>query len=277
MNKSILITGCSSGIGFDAARALKSRGYRVFAGVRNPDDMTRLNQEGLEAVHLDYGNPYSIERCAAHVLTATNERPFALFNNGGMAQLGAVEDLRPELLREQFEVSVFGWHDLTLRLLPNMRANGAGRIVNCSSVLGLVPMAHRGAYTAAKYAVEALTETMNMELHGTGVHAVLIEPGPIRTNFVHRSRLRLLETIDIYNSPYSKAYQSRMHKLESGGNQTWKLEPSAVTKKLIMALEKPNPKPRYYVTAPTYFMAAGKRLLGSSLMHKLLLQLSKSN
>jgi NAD(P)-dependent dehydrogenase (short-subunit alcohol dehydrogenase family) len=275
--KAVLVTGSSSGIGLDAARTLKERGYRVFAGVRNPDDMSRLSNEGLEPVHLDYTNPYSIQRCAAHVLTATNENLYGLFNNGAIAQLGAVEDLRLELLREQFEVGFFGWHDLTIRLLPYMRARGEGRIINCSSVLGLAPMGLRGAYTSTKYAVEALSETMRIELAGTGVYVSLIEPGPIRTNFLQASRIRFLDTIDIHNSPYRKQYQRRLKALEDGGNLKWKLGPEAVTKQLVKALESNKPAVRYYVTVPTYFLSAMKRVLGNGMFHKMLVYLSRSN
>ena len=168
--QSILITGCSSGIGLCAAQTLKVRGWRVFATARKPADIARLkDEEGIESLYLDYAEPRSIATAADYVLAATEGRLTALFNNGGYGQPGAVEDLKPHVLRAQFEANVFGWHDLTCRVVPAMRARSEGRIVFCSSVLGLIAAPYRGAYCASKFAVEALADTLRIELTGTGV------------------------------------------------------------------------------------------------------------
>ena len=183
--RSVLITGCSSGIGLCAAQTLKARGWRVFA--RQPEDITRLKNEiGVESLYLDYAEPHSIAAAAEHVLSATDGTLTALYNNGGYGQPGALEDIRPDVLRAQFEVNVFGWHDLTRRVIPAMRARGEGRIVFCSSVLGLIGAPYRGSYSASKFAVEALADTLRMELQGSGIYVSLIEPGPIATRFVER-------------------------------------------------------------------------------------------
>jgi NAD(P)-dependent dehydrogenase (short-subunit alcohol dehydrogenase family) len=178
--RSVLITGCSSGIGLASAREMKSRGWRVFATARKPEDIARLkDEEGVDSLYLDYAEPDSIEKAVAQVLEATGGKLTALFNNGAYGQPGAVEDLRREVLHAQFEAGFFGWHDLTRRAIPVMRRQGEGRIVFCSSVLGLVSAPYRGAYCASKFAVEALADALRLELSATCIKIVLIEPGPI--------------------------------------------------------------------------------------------------
>ncbi|HET7851339.1 MAG TPA: SDR family oxidoreductase [Methyloceanibacter sp.] len=260
--RSILITGCSSGIGLCAAETLKVRGWRVFAAARKPHDIARLKDEvGVESLYLDYAEPDSIVAAAEHVLMATDGKLTALFNNGGYGQPGAVEDIRPEVLRAQFEVNVFGWHDLTRRLIPAMRANGEGRIVFCSSVLGLLAAPYRGAYCASKFAVEALADTLRMELSGTGIHVSLIEPGPIATRFVEHAIEAYRRNVDLETSHHRDIYKARIARMEAGGSQTFKLGPEAVAAKLVHALESPRPKFRYYVTLPSYAVALLRRML----------------
>jgi NAD(P)-dependent dehydrogenase (short-subunit alcohol dehydrogenase family) len=260
--RSILITGCSSGIGLASARELKARGWRVFATARKPEDIARLKeQEGVESLCLDYAEPQSIAAAAGHVLAATDGRLTALFNNGGYGQPGAVEDLKPHVLRAQFEANVFGWHDLTCRVIPAMRANGGGRIVFCSSVLGLMAAPYRGAYSASKFAVEALADTLRMELAETGIKIVLIEPGPIATRFVEHAIEAYRRNIDLEGSFHRDIYRIRIARMEEGGKQTFKLGPEAVAAKLVHALESARPKARYYVTLPTYVAALLRRLL----------------
>ncbi len=185
--KSVLITGCSTGIGYHCAHGLKERGWRVFATARKRQDLARLKYEGLETVYLDYTDAKSIAHCADYVLQHTHGKLFGLFNNGAYGQPGAIEDLSTDVLRRQLEANVFGWHDLTRRLLPAMRKNGEGRIVQNSSVLGLVALKWRGAYNASKFAIEGLSDALRLEMEGTGVHVVLIEPGPIKSKFVNTS------------------------------------------------------------------------------------------
>jgi NAD(P)-dependent dehydrogenase (short-subunit alcohol dehydrogenase family) len=262
MNKSILITGCSSGIGLCAAETLKARGWRVFATARKPEDIARLKDEvGVESLYLDYTEPRSIAAAADHVLKATDGRLDALFNNGGYGQPGALEDIRREVLRAQFEANVFGSHELTARVIPAMRARGQGRVVFCSSVLGLIAAPYRGAYAASKFAVEALADTLRMELTGSGIHVVLIEPGAIATRFVEHAIEAYRRNVDLEGSHHRETYRARIARMEAGGQQTYKLGPEAVVAKLVHALDSPRPKFRYYVTLPTYAVALLRRIL----------------
>ena len=260
--RSVLITGCSSGIGLASARAMKDRGWRVFATARRPDDLARLKDEhGVESLYLDYTEPDSIAAAADHVLAATDGALDALFNNGAHGQPGAVEDVPPQVLRDQFEANVIGWHDITTRVIPAMRARRQGRIVQCSSVLGLISAPYRGAYCASKFAIEALGDALRMELAGTGIHVSLIEPGPIATRFIERALEAYRRNIDMENSAHREIYRARLAQMEQGGQTTFKLPPEAVVKRLIHALEAKRPKPRYYVTFPTYAVAFLRRIL----------------
>jgi NAD(P)-dependent dehydrogenase (short-subunit alcohol dehydrogenase family) len=260
--RTILITGCSSGIGLCAAQTLKARGWRVFATARKPQDIARLKDEvGVESLYLDYTEPRSIVAAADHVLKATEGKLDALFNNGGYGQPGALEDIRRDVLRAQFEANVFGWHELTARVIPAMRQCRRGRIVFCSSVLGLIAAPYRGAYAASKFAVEALADTLRMELTGSGIHVVLIEPGAIATRFVEHAIEAYRRNVDLEASYHSKIYRARIARMEAGGQQTYKLGPEAVVAKLVHALDSPRPKFRYYVTLPTYAVALLRRIL----------------
>jgi NAD(P)-dependent dehydrogenase (short-subunit alcohol dehydrogenase family) len=263
--RSVLITGCSSGIGLASAREMKRRGWRVFATARKPEDIARLkDEEGVESLYLDYAGPESIAAAAEHVRVATDGKLTALFNNGGYAQPGAIEDLRPEVLRAQFDANFFGWHDLTARVIPGMRAQGQGRIVFCSSVLGFIPAPYRGAYCATKFAIEALADTLRLELEGTGIKVALIEPGPIASRLVERAIEAYRRNIDIEASPHRDVYRARIASMEKGGKQAFKLGPEAVAAQLVHALESRSPKPHYYVTLPTYAVALLRRLLPGS-------------
>jgi NAD(P)-dependent dehydrogenase (short-subunit alcohol dehydrogenase family) len=263
--RSVLITGCSSGIGLASAREMKSRGWRVFATARKPEDIARLkDEEGVDSHYLDYAEPDSIEKAVAQVLEATGGKLTALFNNGAYGQPGAVEDLRREVLRAQFEAGFFGWHDLTRRVIPVMRRQGEGRIVFCSSVLGLVSAPYRGAYCASKFAVEALADALRLELSATRIKIVLIEPGPIASRFLEHALEAYRRHIDLDASHHSEIYRHRIARLEEGGDQTFKLGPEVVALKLAHALESRRPKRRYYVTVPTYAAALFRRFLPTS-------------
>ena len=278
MNRTILITGCSSGIGRACALGLKQRGWRVFATARKDGDIAGLEQQGLEALYLDYTEPESIRACVQQIASRTDGRLFALFNNGAYGQLGAVEDLSRAALTRQFEANVFGWHDLTVQVLPLMRANGAGRIVQNSSVLGLVAMKWRGAYNASKFAIEGLTDTLRLELRGSGIHVSTIEPGPIWSKFVENALKHFEANIDIAHSRYRAMYEQRLKSLRGEGRPNpFKLPPEAVLKKLIHALESPRPKPRYYVTFPTHLMAFLRRILPTRALDTILDKASDSN
>lgn len=266
-DESILITGCSSGIGLASARIMKNRGWRVFATARKQADVDRLKgEDGIVALRLDLSDPESIIACADRVISETDGRLLALFNNGAYGQPGAVEDLPVAALREQLEVNVIGTHDLTRRLLPDMIANGRGRIVQNSSVLGLVAAPFRGAYCASKFALEGLSDALRLELAGTGVHVSIIEPGPIRTRFVENALAAARRHIDIAGSRHNARYETFLAALERGGKETFKLEPEAVARKLIHAVESPRPRRRYYVTVPTYLAATARRALPAAAM-----------
>jgi len=269
--KTILITGCSSGIGYDAAVALKNRGYNVIATARKSEDAARLSQQGFTGLQLDLADSQSIQQAVARMLELTDGRCDALFNNGAFGQAGAVEDLSRDVLRYQFETNLFGTHELTNLLLPVMRKQGHGRIIYNSSVLGLVAMRYRGAYNASKFALEGLADTLRLELHGTNIHISLIEPGPILTNFRQNSLALYKKHIDAERSVHKAAYTAMEERLEKEGAAVmFTLPAEAVTEKVIHALEANRPKIRYYVTFPTYLFATLKRILPVSWLDNLL-------
>lgn len=272
MSKSILITGCSSGIGLDAARTLRDRGWRVFAACKQQKDCDRLKTEGFEAPQIDYTDTASIETGLAQVFEATGGTLDALFNNGAHGVPGAVEDLPTDALRANFEANFFGWHELTRRVLPAMRAQGHGRIIQCSSVLGFVTMRWRGSYVATKFALEGLTDTLRLEMDGTGIDVILIEPGPITTKIRQNAIPHFERWIDWRHSPRKAQYEKSLMKrlYEDRGPDPFELPPEAVTKKLIHALEAARPRPRYYVTTPTYIMGFARRLLPTRLLDGLI-------
>ena len=260
--KSILITGCSTGIGLCVAQGLHKRGHQVIATARKTDDVKKLRTLGLQALQLDLNDSISIRNAVVQTLEITEGRLDALFNNGAYGQPGAVEDLSRKVLREQFETNLFGWLELTNRIIPVMRQQGHGRIIQNSSVLGLVSMAYRGAYNASKYALEGLSDTLRLELTGTNIHVCLIEPGPIESQFRANAFLAYQQTIDRDNSPHREKYLAMEQRLQKAGPAVpFTLPPEAVLKRVIHALESRRPQIRYYVTFPTYLFATLKRLL----------------
>lgn len=270
--RSILITGCSSGIGYDAAHALKSRGWRVFATCRKQGDCDRLIAEGLESFPLDYASEDSITAAVAETLSRTGGTLDALFNNGAFACPGAVEDLPRGALREIFETNLFGYHDLTCRLIPTFRKQGHGRIVQCSSVLGLAGAKWRGAYVSTKHALEGLSDVMRMEMADTGIHVILIEPGPIATRIRDNAIPQFEKWVDWENSARRDQYaelRDRLYKPQEKKDR-WELLPAAVTKKLVHAIESPRPRARYYVTVPTYTVGLLRRLLPTRLLDRVM-------
>ncbi|MEO1542536.1 MAG: SDR family NAD(P)-dependent oxidoreductase [Pseudomonadota bacterium] len=270
MKRSVLITGCSSGIGLASAIRLKKRGWRVLGTVRRPEDAARLaERHGVEGLTLELTDKNSIAACAERALELTGGRIDGLFNNAAYGQVGAIEDISVDDLRNQFEVNVFGAHDLTCRVLPAMREAGRGRIVQCSSVLGLVSGPYRGAYSASKYALEAISDAMRLELQGSGVSVSLIEPGPIRTKFLQTAIDTFKKTIDQEASPHREVYKQRLAKMEAGGNERFKMEPEAVADKVQDALESLTPKPRYFVTTPTYVADSLRRVLPTRMLDRI--------
>ena len=269
--KTILITGCSTGIGHHAAITLAQQGYRVFASARNHDDLSALRELGIETLELDLAVTSSISHAVNTLLSKTGGRLDYLFNNGAYGQPGAIEDLPTDALRQQFETNVFGWHELTRQIIPVMREQGHGRIIQNSSVLGFVCMSYRGAYNASKYALEALTDTLRMELMATNIQVVLIEPGPINSQFRANAYAAFKKHINYQNSQHQLAYDKQMQRLSSRESSTgFTLEPEAVTKALLHALESKQPKIRYRVTFPTKLFHCLKRVLPSRWLDKLL-------
>ncbi len=261
--RSILITGCSSGIGYACAHGMQARGWRVLATARKRKDIARLKSEGLEVIALDYQDAKSIAKCADAALKRTDGKLTALFNNGGYGQPGAVEDVSMDALRRQFETNFFGWHDLTTRILPAMRAQGSGRIVQCSSCLGLVSLKYRGAYNATKFALEGLSDAMRQELVDTGIYVSLIEPGPIETRFNANALAQYKANIDLTGSVHADVYKERIAKMEEDIPSLFTLGPEAVLDKLIHAVESPRPHRHYYVTKATYMLSGARRLFSS--------------
>ena len=269
--RTIIITGCSSGIGAYCAHQLKQDGWRVVASARKPEDIKALCDAGIETFYLDYTEEDSIDAFFDDALEACGGRIDALFNNGAYSQAGAVEDLPVEALRAQFDANFFGWHVLTQKVLPVMRQQNSGRIVQCSSILGLVAMRWRGAYNASKFALEGLSRTLALELANTGIKVSLIEPGPIESKIATNALPHILKHIDIENSHYKKDYELQLKRIRQGGSKGGgKLGPEAVYKVLDHALNAKNPKPHYLVTTPAKFGALMQRILPARFWYKFL-------
>jgi len=274
MKKSILITGCSSGIGYATAHYLHSNGYDVFATARKAEDVKRLRDEGLNAFELDVTDTASIEKALSAVLAQTGGTLYALFNNAGYGQPGALEDIPIEALREQFETNVIGLHEMTRRIIPLMRRQGYGRIIQHSSVLGLISLRFRGAYNASKYAIEGLCDTLRLELEGSNVHVVTMNTGPIRSSFRDNATEKFLQYVNIEESFFAKEYKEEVlaRREKKSESDPFTKEPIEVIKKVLLVLEKPRPKPRYYVTAATHLLGSFKRILPTALLDKILLK-----
>jgi len=267
--RTIIVTGASSGIGSYCARALKRDGWRVFATARKPEDIAALETDGIEAFYLDYAEPQSIEALVAAVLDRTGGTLDALYNNGAYAQPGAVEDLPTDALRAQFEANFFGWHDLTRRIVPVMRKQGHGRIVHCSSILGLLPIKWRGAYVASKHALEGLMLCLRAELEGTGVTVSLIAPGPIESRIAPNGLFWFEKNVDHANSVHRDAYEAQLTRMRRGGSKSpYKLKPDAVYAVLRRALLSKRPKPHYVVTTPARIGVVLRRILPATSFYR---------
>ena len=272
MTGTILVTGCSSGIGYDAVYGLRATGWRVFASCRKAEDCARLIAEGFESPRIDYEDPESIAMGLAEVLEATGGTLDALFHNGAYAIPGAVEDLPTAALRQIFEANFFGWHELTRHVIPVMRAQGHGRIVMNSSVLGFVGLRWRGAYVATKHALEGLTDVLRLEMADTPMKVILIEPGPVTSRIRANSIPHFERWIDWKESPRAGQYRATLLKrlYEPAGPDRFELPASEVTKALLRALEARTPRARYRVTVPTKAIALAKRLLPGRLLDTIL-------
>jgi short-subunit dehydrogenase len=270
-SKTVFITGCSTGIGYTTAIELKKRDYRVICSARKQVDVTRLQEQGFEALQLDLAESASIHQAVKQLIKLTDGKIDGLFNNGAFGQPGAVEDLTRDVLRNQFETNFFGTHELTNLIIPLMREQGHGRILYNSSVLGFVAMKYRGAYNASKFALEGLVDTLRLELQGTDIQICLIEPGPITSEFRKNAFALYKENIKPESSFHQKAYQAMEERLQKEGPAVpFTLPAEAVAEKVIHALESENPKIRYYVTFPTYLFGYLKRILPTPWLDNLL-------
>ncbi|CZF84630.1 MULTISPECIES: SDR family oxidoreductase [Grimontia] len=271
MKNAVLMTGCSTGIGYVCAHALAKQGFEVIASCRKLEDVERLAKEGLTCIHLDLADNNSILSAVEEVRSLTDGKLLGLFNNGAYGQPGALEDLPTDALRKQFETNFFGWHTLTQAVIPMMMANGKGRIVQNSSVLGFVALKFRGAYNASKFAVEGWTDTLRLELAGTPVKISLIEPGPIETRFRANALEAFYRFIDIESSRFKRDYLAQRDRMESeNSTNKYTLPSESIIDPLIHALTAEEPKVRYRVTKPTHYMAWCKRLLPSKTLDKIL-------
>jgi short-subunit dehydrogenase len=269
--ETILITGCSSGIGEATAYYLKSKGYRVIATARKEADVVRLQQDGFEAFLLDVTKPQTITKTLEEIVKLTNGTLDVLFNNAGFGQPGAIEDIKTDILREQFETNVFGLHEVMMQVLPIMKTQGYGKIINHSSVLGLISLKLRGAYNASKYAIEGLSDTLRLELTETNIDVTVLNTGPITSSFRKNAKEKTLENIDIENSRFKETYHKSLSSKKS--DVPFNLPPIEVAKvveKIIMAKKV---KPRYYITKATYLLGFAKRVLSTRLLDKILIKI----
>jgi short-subunit dehydrogenase len=276
--KNVLVTGCSSGIGYTVAKGLQARGYRVFATVRKAEDIHALEAEGLQVIELDLASSSSVNNAADELMLRTSNELYAVFHNGAYGQTGAVEDLSRDCLEQQFAANVFGWIELNNRLMPIFRKNNTGRIIFNSSVLGLVSLAYRGAYNASKYAIEAFADTLRLELSDTNIQVSLIEPGPIDSDFRKNALKAFYANIDMNSSVHKQHYQYEIQRLEAEKSTApFTLPPEAILQKVIAALESKHAKPRYFVTFPTYLLSSLKRVLPITWLDKVLRKISLSD
>jgi len=271
--KTILITGCSSGIGHAVAHGLQDRGWRVFATCRAAEDCARLESEGLESFPLDYDNVESIAAAVSETLSRSGGRLNAVFNNGAFGIPGLLEDLPTDALRAIFETNFFGQHELTRRVIPAMREQGHGRILMNSSVLGFVGLTWRGAYNSTKFAMEGWADTLRQELHGTNIHVSLIEPGPVASEIRRKSIPHFEKWIDAAASARASEYETRLkprlYKSDTVRDR-FELPASAVTDVVERALTSTNPRPRYRITTPTKAIYLVKRLVTTRTLDRIL-------
>ena len=271
--KTILITGCSSGIGYGCAHHLAKDGWRVFATCRKPEDCERLIDEGLESFVLDYDDPASMEAAVSETLTRTGGTLDAVFNNGAYATPGYLEDVPVAAMRANFETNFFAQHELTRLLIPVFRAQGHGRILMNSSVLGFAALQRRGVYNSTKFAMEGWADTLRLEMRDTGIHVILIEPGPITSRIRQNSQPHFEKWIDWQSSARALDYKTngipRLYS-ESGKPDQFELPASAVSEVVLKALTTARPKARYRITTPTKVFWVLKRILPTHTLDRIL-------
>ena len=267
----IVITGCSTGIGLETSKYLKDKFVKVYPTARDEKDVEMLKSLGFEdAMQLDVTKYTQVTEVIAAVMQIDGKID-VWFNNAGFGQAGAIEDIRTEILREQFETNVFGLHECTRQVIPIMRKQGYGKIIQHSSVLGLISLFGRGAYNASKYAIEGLTDTLRLELKDTDISVSLLNTGPITSHFRKTAMKKLQENVDTQNSVHTKMYAKNLagkHKKVPFNEEATSV--AAVVHKIILTK---YPKPRYYITKATYLMGTIKRLVSTQILDKLLLKI----
>jgi len=267
----ILITGCSSGIGEQTAIYLKDKGYNIFATARDEKDVKRLEELGFVSYLLDVTKKETITNTLNDILKQTDNKLDIVFNNAGFGQPGAVEDISTDTLKEQFETNVFGLHEVTIQVLDIMKKQGYGKIIQHSSVLGLVSLKLRGAYNASKYAIEGLTDTLRLELKATDIDVTLLNTGPVLSDFRKNAKDKLIKNIDIDNSRFKDSYTRSLNSSKSDVPFTLPaIEVAKIVEKIILTK---NVKPRYYITKATYLLGFSKRLLSTRLLDKILIKI----
>jgi NAD(P)-dependent dehydrogenase (short-subunit alcohol dehydrogenase family) len=270
VTRSILITGCSSGIGLAAARTLRDRNWRVISACRKPEDVEARRAEGFDSVRIDHGDAASVEAGWTEAMQLTGGTLDALFNNGGHGMSGAAEDVPRQALELVFASNVFGVHQLTRLALPGMIARGRGRIVIHSSVVGFTALRWRAAYVATKHALEGLTNTMRVELRGTGVDVSILNTGPVASGFRENSVKLFNSWIDVDASRHSDYYRTEfMASRSSDAPVPFEGTANDVVRKLIHAVEAPRPRTRYYITPYAYVAAALTRMLPDRLQDRI--------
>ncbi|BCD67183.1 SDR family NAD(P)-dependent oxidoreductase [Nitratiruptor sp. YY09-18] len=269
MHKTVLITGCSSGIGLETAKLCKKEGFRVFATARKESDLSYLTSLGLEPVFLELSDIDSVGSAIAQVLQKSKTIDI-LFNNAAYGQPGALEDLPLKALQEQFATNLFGWHALIQKIIPIMRAQGHGRIIQHSSILGLVALKYRGAYNASKFALEGYTDTLRLELQGSGIEVITLNTGPVISSFRKNALQKFLEYIDLQKSPYKKAYEEELARMEGTSNPPFTLTSEEAAKKILDIMQTSHPKPRYYITNASYILAMLERVLPTTILDTIL-------
>lgn len=274
--KHVLITGCSTGIGEFCAKKLHlEKNYKIYATCRSDEDVKRLKNEGLWACKLDLDDSKSIKDGLNQMLNASEGKIDILFNNGAYGQPGAVEDLSDEVLKKQFQTNVFGTQELTNLVLKIFRKQNGGRIIYNSSFLGFAAMAYRGAYNSSKFAIEGLADTLRQELIKSDIKVILIEPGPNKSDFRKNALKKFEENIDIKNSFNKDFYTQTLKRLQSDEDDIYTLTPQAVLNVLQKAINSKNPKTRYKVTKPTYWLWYAKKFIPAFLLDKILYKASQ--
>lgn len=269
--QNILITGCSSGIGLETALILRKNGIKVYASARKESDVQMLKDLGFETFKIDVREKNDI-KIALQTIIKNDLKLDAVFNNAGFGQPGAVEDLSVKVLKKQFDTNFFGLHEVTIQAMKLFRAQGFGKIIQHSSVLGIISLKFRGAYNASKYAIEGLADTLRQEILNDNIFISTINTGPVTSKFRENALEKFNENIDIENSHFTKVYKQELKaRLETTEDKApFNLPASSVAKVVLKIMQSSKPKPRYYVTTATYLLGFAKRILSTSLLDKLL-------